>query len=152
MRLAACAAFVLCAGFVGCTFGSASPATGARTSGSPLAKATGQLDAQVPMPANFPPDMPIYTGARLAAGASFESPGQVAWGMEWETLDPLSKVKSYYEKEMAKGDWSVTFSSMADNKFTATFARKSNSHAKGTLVGDSGSGLTKILMSFTSPR
>jgi len=35
--------------------------------------------------------------------------------------------------------------------FAATFSRKSNSHEVGTLVADSGSGVTKILMSLISP-
>ena len=103
------------------------------------------------MPSNFPADVPIYPGARLTAGASFESSGQVAWGIEWETADPVSRVQAFYARQMSQGDWSINFSSATNDRFAATFSRNSNSHATGTLVGDSGSGVTKILMSFKGP-
>jgi hypothetical protein len=152
LRLPAYAALVLCAGLVACSFRGSSPASAARTTGTPLAKASGQLDAQVAMPSNFPADVPIYPAARLTAEGAFESPGEVAWGMEWETLDPVSKVQAFYARQMSQGDWTINFSDNTNLHFAATFSRKSNSHAGGTLVGDSGSGVTKILMSLKSPR
>ncbi|HKC19908.1 MAG TPA: hypothetical protein VKE27_09785, partial [Candidatus Dormibacteraeota bacterium] len=60
-------------------------ASATTANGSPLAKASGTLDGEVPMPDGFPTDVPIYPKARLTAGASFTSTGQVTWGMEWET-------------------------------------------------------------------
>lgn len=119
--------------------------------GSPLAKAAGKLDAQVAMPTGFPADVPIYTGARLTAGAGFPSSAQVAWGMEWETLDPIAKVQAFYAKELAQGDWTVSWQTNTPTSFTATFSRKSNTKVLGTLAGDSTSGVTKILMSLVSP-
>jgi len=129
--------------------GTASPSPGA--SGSPLASPSGRLDAQVPMPAGFPTDVPIYTGARLTAGASFASSGQVAWGMEWQTLDSVAKVQAFYAKQLDQGDWTISWRTNTPTSFTATFTRKSNSHVAGTLAGDSSSGVTKILMSLVSP-
>jgi len=127
----------------------ASPSAG--PSGSPLAKASGKLDAQAPMPAGFPGDCPIYPGARLTAGAGFVSSGEVSWGMEWETLDTVAKVQAFYAKQLNQGDWTVTLGNTTATSFAATFSRKSNSHEVGTLVADSGSGVTKILMSLISP-
>jgi len=131
-----------------------SAASGARTSpsGSPLAKASGSLDAEVPMPSDFPPDVPIYKGARLTAGASFTSTGQVAWGMEWQTLDSVAKVQAFYGKQLNQGDWTITFKENSSAAFTAAFSRKSNSHFAGTLAANSDAGVTKILMSLVSPR
>ena len=103
------------------------------------------------MPPGFPFDVPIYPKARLTAGASFVSSGQVSWGMEWETLDSVSKVQAYYAQNMNKGDWTITFATKSSDSFAATFARKSDSHINGTLSSNSANGVTKILMSLLSP-
>lgn len=119
---------------------------------SPSPSPTGPpLDAPVQPPAGFPADFPVYTGARLTAGASFASGGQVTWGMEWETRDAVSKVQAYYARQLNQGDWTVKFTSVSTEAFAATFARKSNSHATGTLAGRSDAGITRILLSLVSP-
>ena len=127
---------------------SASPTGGA--SGTPLARASGALDAQVPMPPSFPSDVPVYGNARLTAGAAFASTGQVAWGMEWETLDAAAKVQAFYVKQLSQGDWTLNPSSTTAGAFAATIARKSNSHDTGTLAINTDGSLTKILLSLTS--
>src|SRR5438552_19067389 len=151
-RVIALAGLVLLAG---CTSGGgsagASPSTTRSPEPSPLARPSGQLDAEVSMPPGFPSDVPIYTKARLTAGASFVSSGQVSWGMEWETLDSVAKVQAFYAKQLNQGDWTVTLGNTTATSFAATFSRKSNSHEVGTLIADSGSGATKILMSLISP-
>ena len=121
-------------------------------SNSPLAKASGALDAEVPMPADFPSDVPIYAGARLTAGAAFTSTGQVAWGMEWETLDALPKVQAFYAKQLNQGDWTINFKDSPTGTFSAVFSRKSNSKFQGTLAANADAGVTKILLSLVSPR
>jgi hypothetical protein len=131
--------------------GGASPAR-TESPGTPLAKASGPLGAQVPMPRDFPADFPIYPGARLTAGASFASSGQVAWGMEWQTLDGVAKVQAFYTKELAQGDWTAKFSSNSSGSFAATYSRKSDSHVGGTLAANSTSGATKILLTLVSSR
>jgi hypothetical protein len=129
----------------------ATPSASASPTGSPLAKASGQLDAEVPMPAGFPPDVPVYPKARLTAGASFTSTGEVAWGMEWETTDGSSKVQAYYAKQLNQGDWTLTVNNQTNGAaYAATFARKSNSHETGTLAINSDSGVTTIALSFLS--
>jgi hypothetical protein len=128
----------------------ASPSASASPGGTPLAKASGGLDAQVPMPPSFPSDVPVYANARLTAGASFTSTGQVAWGMEWETLDAAAKVQAFYVKQFSQGDWTLNPSNSTAGSFAATIARKSNSHNTGTLAINTDGGLTKILLSLTS--
>jgi hypothetical protein len=119
--------------------------------GSPLAKASGQLDAEVPMPAGFPADVPVYPKARLTAGASFTSSGQVAWGMEWETTDSPSKVQAYYAKQLSQGDWTLTVSTQTNGAaYAATFGRKSNTHDTGTLAINSDAGVTTVALSLLS--
>ncbi len=119
---------------------------------TPLARPSGHLDAQVPMPDGFPSDVPIYTKARLTAGASFNSTGQVAWGMEWQTLDTVVKVKAFYADKLSQGDWTISFTNTTTTAtFSATFARKSDPRVQGTLKADRSSGVTRILMSLAAP-
>jgi hypothetical protein len=101
------------------------------------------------MPPGFPTDVPVYPGARLTAGASFTSTGQVTWGMEWETLDSVDQVKAFYSAQLSKGEWTSTFSDAAGG-FSAKFSRKSNSRFSGIVGADGSSGLTKISMSLVS--
>src|SRR5260370_37152179 len=128
--------------------GTSSPA---RVSGSQLAPASGRLDAEVAMPAGFPSDVPIYPRARLTAGASFASSGQVAWGMEWETLDLAPNVRDYYAKHFSQGDWMLSVTGQADVSWSATLTRKSNSHVTGTLGVNGDAQVTRILISLISP-
>jgi hypothetical protein len=145
---------VFCVTITACSDKGSSAASSARTSpsNSPLAKASGVLDAEVPKPEDFPPDVPIYTGARLTSGASFTSTGQEAWGMEWETLDGVAKVQAYYAQHLNQGDWTITFKDSPSGTFTAVFSRKSNSKVAGTLAANADGGVTKILLSLVSPR
>jgi hypothetical protein len=129
----------------------ATPSAPAGPTGSPLAKASGRLDAEVPMPAGFPADLPVYPKARLTAGASFTSTGQVAWGMEWETTDDAAKVQAYYVKQLSEGDWTLTANNQTNGAvYAAKFARKSNSHETGTLAINADSGVTTIALSLLS--
>jgi hypothetical protein len=127
----------------------ATPSSSAGPTGSPPAAASGHLDAEVPMPSGFPADVPVYPRARLTAGVSFTSTGQVAWGMEWETTDDTSKVQAYYARQLSQGDWALTVNSSANGAaYAATFARKSNSRQTGTVSIRSDSGVTTIALSF----
>jgi hypothetical protein len=118
---------------------------------SPQAHPSGKLDDQVAMPEGFPADVPIYTKARLTAGAAFASSGQKAWGMEWQTADGVDKVRAFYADKLSHGDWTINFTDTASGSFSATFARKSNSQVQGTLKSNVSSGVTKILMSLVVP-
>jgi hypothetical protein len=134
--------------------GSGSTASSSRLA-SPSAKAqasptaASKLDPEVPMPAGFPADVPIYPGARLTAGAQFTSNGTTAWGMEWETLDTVDKVQAFYSSKLSQGDWKIQFSGAASGSFSAVFGRKSNSSAAGILGADGSSGVTKIALSLS---
>ncbi len=129
---------------------SASPLASTSPTVSPLARASGALDAQVPTPASFPSDVPVYSNARLTAGAAFTSTGQMAWGMEWETLDAAAKVQAFYVKQFGQGDWTLNPTNSTAGSFAATIARKSNPHDTGTLAINTDGSLTKILLSLTS--
>ena len=72
--------------------------------------------------------------------------------MEWQTLDSVAKVQAFYAKQLNQGDWTVNFSNNSTGSFAATYARRSDSHAGGTLAGNSTSGVTKILLTLVEPR
>src|SRR5260370_24930971 len=99
--------------------GSPSGSTASSTRQASVAPSpVGPLDAAVPTPPAFPADVPVYPGARLTAGAAFSADGVTTWGMEWETLDSVDKVKAFYTNKLAQGDWTIEF----------------NGGAKGTLA------------------
>jgi hypothetical protein len=102
------------------------------------------------MPAGFPQDVPIYTGARLTAGAAFAASGQTTWGLEWETLDAVDKVRAFYASKLSQGDWTIQVGGVANGAFSATFSRKSNPKFAGILGADGSSGVTKISLSLAS--
>ena len=102
------------------------------------------------MPPGFPSDFPIYPHARLTAAASFSSTGQVAWGMEWQTVDAQGSVQAFYTKQLSQADWTMSVTSTANGDFAATFSRKSDSHVTGTLAANRDANTTKILVSLVS--
>lgn len=123
-------------------FGGASPSVSA----SPAV----ELDAGVPTPATFPADVPVYPKAQLTAAASFNSAGQVTWGMEWQTRDDPAKVQAYYLRQLNQGDWKLTVNNAPPSGavFAGTFARNSNSHNTGTIAVSAQQGVTVIALSF----
>jgi hypothetical protein len=130
-----------------CSNSTSKAASPARTAGAP--KATG-VDVEVTPPPGFPADVPVYPGARLTAAASFASP-QVAWGMEWQTVDGVDKVQPFYKTKFSQGDWQITFNGSANQAFSATFSRKSNPKVGGLLGADGSSGITRITLSLAVP-
>src|SRR3989475_12131457 len=108
-RLTALAGLVLLAG---CTSGGGSaggsPSTTLSPEPSPLARPSGQLDAEVSMPPGFPSDVPIYTKARLAASASFVSTGRVSRGVEGATLESVARAKTVYSVKLKQDDWAIS--------------------------------------------
>jgi hypothetical protein len=154
MRVLACALVVFCLAPVGCRSQQAAVASSARSvsTGSPLAPASGQLDAEIAMPPGFPSDFPIYPHARLTAGGSFGSSSQVAWGMEWETLDPTATVQAYYQKQLSQGDWTISVNSNATaSAWAAVLGRKSDPHVQGTLAINADAVVNRILLSLVYP-
>src|SRR5258708_3180405 len=109
--------------------GTASPARTATSRVSPAP--SGPLDAAVPTPAAWPADVPVYPGARLTAGAAFSANGVTTWGMEWETLDAVDKVKAFYTGKLAQGDWSIQVNGGAHGRVAAPRSRKRKTRRAG---------------------
>ena len=132
----------------------ASTASSLRTSpvASPLAPAGGGYDAEVAMPSSFPADVPIYPKARLTAAAQFASTGQLTWGMEWQIGGAsIQPVVAFYTKEFPQRDWTLTQTASSETSWSATFARKSDSHVQGTLTINNDQNVIRILVSLVYP-
>jgi hypothetical protein len=132
-----------------CSPFSSKTASAARTA-SP-AKSPAKADPAITPPAGFPADVPVYPGARLTAAAPFTSPGQVAWGMVWQTSDPVDKVQAFYKTRFSQGDWQITFNGNANQAFSANFSRKSNPKAAGMVSAEGSSGITTITLYLSMP-
>jgi hypothetical protein len=134
-----------------CSPFSSKTASAARTTPARSPATADKLDPPYPTPTAFPADVPVYPGARLTSGAPFASPGQVAFGMEWQTLDPVDKVLAFYKTKFSQGDWQITFNGSANQAFSANYSRKSNPKFGGMLGADGSSGITRITLSLVMP-
>lgn len=123
----------------------------AQASPSASSSAAAAVDSPIPTPAGFPTDVPVYPKARLTAGASFTSPGQATWGMEWETTDGAGVVRAYYEKQFSTGDWTLQVTNTSDLVLAGTIGRKSNPNEKGTLAVNNDNAVTVIALSLLVP-
>lgn len=103
------------------------------------------------MPPGFPNDVPVYPKARLTAAAQFASTGEVTWGMEWQTAGPIDPVVAYYTKEFPLHDWTLTQTARSDTSWSATLARKSDSHVQGTITVNNDQNVIRIELSLVSP-
>jgi hypothetical protein len=101
------------------------------------------------MPSGFPSDFPIYAGSRLTAAAI--NSGGNGWTMEWQTLDKVSKIQAFYIGALDGGDWMLlTYSGTVETSFSATFRRKSNAKATGSVQVAISGGVTKISLTLTT--
>src|SRR5258708_32113638 len=91
------------------TTSSTTPTSTPVQSGSPSTSDSGKLDPAVAMPDGFASDFPVYPGARLTRANQVTANGQTTWGMEWETLDNLTAVQSFYMSKLNQGDWTLTY-------------------------------------------
>ena len=133
------------------TASSATPSARATPNASPVATTPATLDPAVTMPAGFPADLPIYPKARLTEAASFAASGApTVWGVEWETLDSVAKVRAFYAAKLGQGDWTITFSGTANGAFAASYARRSNKKVGGLIGAQSAAGVTRITLSLSS--
>jgi hypothetical protein len=132
------------------TASSPSPAAASTPSANQNQGGGGQLDPAVSLPSGFPSGIPVYPGARLTASTSFAGGGSSTFGLEWETLDSASQVQAYYASHLNQGDWSVTYSVNSNGTYGVGFTSKSKPGTTGILAVTSGSGVTKIALSFVT--
>jgi hypothetical protein len=102
----------------------------------------------VAMPNGFPSDFPVYQGARLTRASEVTANGQTSWGMEWETLDNIAAVQSFYAGKLNRGDWTLSYGSSGNGGYSAIFTRKSNPKDAGLLTVEIESNVTHIRLGF----
>jgi hypothetical protein len=102
------------------------------------------------LPAGFPADFPIYPGAQLTAACSVAGGASTQWSVQWQTVDKLNPVQDFYMNALDKNDWVLgNDSGDINTRFSATFLRKSNPNAKGSLEVTNSGGPTKIALTLT---
>jgi hypothetical protein len=124
------------------------PRSPALQSGSPSPSDNGKLDPAVAMPNGFPSDFPVYSGARLTRANQVTANGQTTWGMEWETLDNLTAVQSFYMSKLNQRDWTLSYGGASNGGYSAIFTRKSNPKDAGLLTVELESTVTHIRLGF----
>ena len=144
--LVAALALVLAPACGGTTTSSTKSSQSRVTSSSP--SDNGKLDPAVAMPNGFPSDFPVYPGARLTHASQVTANGQTTWGMEWETLDNLTAVQSFYTSKLNQGDWTISYGGAANGGYSAIFTRKSNPKDAGLLTVELESSVTHIRLGF----
>jgi hypothetical protein len=68
--------------------------------------------------------------------------------MEWESLDSLAAVQSFYISKLNQGDWTISYNSADFGGYSAIFTRKSNSKDAGLLTVEPESAVTHIRLGF----
>ncbi len=130
------------------TMSGTTPTPSLAATSSPASTANGHLDPAVAMPNGFPSDFPIYPGARLTHASQVTANGQTSWGMEWETLDSVAAVQSFYSRRLNQGDWTLSYGSSGNGGYSAIFTRKSNPKDAGLLTVELESRVTHIRLGF----
>ena len=128
--------------------GEATTASKGSASVSTATPGSGKLDPAVAMPSGFPPDFPIYPGARLTQASQITNNGQTTWGMQWETLDGVEAVQGFYVKHLNSGDWTITYNGSSGSAFSAIFNRRSNQKDAGILAVELELDVTRITLAF----
>lgn len=132
------------------TTANATPSAKPSPKGSPVAATPATLDPAVTMPSGFPADLPVYPRARLTEAASFAATGApTVWGVEWETLDSVDRVRAFYAAKLSQADWTITFAGTANGAFAAAYSRKSNKKVGGLIGAESVAGVTRITLSLS---
>lgn len=103
------------------------------------------------MPSGFPSDVPTYPGAQLTAACTAPGNGSTQWTVQWQTTDKLDAVQAFYLSALSKNDWNISgYSGDYGTRFTANFARNSNSKVTGTVNVTNITGPTKIALTLTT--
>ena len=96
------------------------------------------------LPNEFPSDFPIYPEAKLIS--SWLADGETTDGLSliWETEDTFSKVSNYYENELEKANWTLSFTSETEDSTTFAFEKNGSRGFIGIVFEES-----KVVISLT---
>ena len=92
--------------------------------------------ATAELPEGFPNDFPTFEKASLTAATRASTPQGEGFVVQWVTEESTDKVRSFYEKELAKEPWQVdNVQEIPDQPVTViAFARRSNRQEAGTVA------------------
>lgn len=92
------------------------------------------------LPADFPKDIPVYTGATVVAGAT----GAMGKGASFSTADDAAKVAEFYKAELAKQGWTDVKSMAAGPATSVTASKDKRMLAIGITKGPDGKTMISV--------
>lgn len=92
------------------------------------------------LPADFPKDIPVYTGATVVAGAT----GAMGKGASFSTADDAAKVADYYEAELKKQGWTDVKKMAAGPATSITATKEKRMLAIGLTKGTDGKTMISV--------
>ena len=96
------------------------------------------------LPDSFPSDFPVYPDAKLASSWVADGDSTDGLSIIWETEDSVSKVSNYYENELEKAGWTLSFTSNTEDSTTFAFEKDGAKGFIGVTVEES-----KVVISLT---
>ena len=96
------------------------------------------------LPDSFPSDFPVYPDAKLASSWVADGDRTDGLSLIWETEDSVSTVSNYFERELKKSDWVISFTSETEDSTTFAFEKNESRGFIGITVEDS-----KVVISLT---
>lgn len=92
------------------------------------------------LPADFPKDIPVYTGATVIAGAT----GAMGKGASFSTADAADKVAEFYKAELPKQGWADVKSMAAGPATTVTASKDKRMLAVALTKGADGKTMISV--------
>jgi hypothetical protein len=104
------------------------------------------IGANAKIPADFPPEVPLYPGAVPQLAVKQAGPqGKITWEVSLETPDPTSKISDYYKANTSGYKLETTF----DQGSSATRIYQSPKYQLTLMIGASSGGKTSIMESVS---
>lgn len=103
------------------------------------------------LPAGFPGDFPIMSGAKTTASWAANDGDMTAFTVGWELSGSVADAKAFYQAELAKAGWRITATSEVEGSVWLVFERGPEDAEKkdgGSLAITQEDGMTKAMVTL----
>lgn len=90
------------------------------------------------LPASFPSDFPVYSGAKIDSSWSAESEGTKGVSVVWDSGDKVAAIAEFYQKELPLKGWTITSTFTQDDSATFSFKKGETEGILGIAKKDTG--------------
>lgn len=84
-------------------------------------------------PPGYPGDIPVYPGAKIIASFSLSSAQGLTFFVLYSSPDPVSKIMTYYGKELDKDPWQVEGAQNSNTSTALHFSKPADPNVDGSL-------------------